>query len=230
MIESYMRTIREAAPRLREVNTELAKAVAQLQKDPDFKPEARDRRIQAAKAEANKMVREIRAEVTEARSQVEKYSKRALAEEGTGLEAGLDHDRSWSRLLRRLEAGTAPGQLVEELSKAGDGAGIRALRRELPDYLKSKATAPGVDGGVGPDATDAAVERISTQLDRALLPHLPAKQRTALQARLELPHRVDGIEREVLMSVSPNATTRMAAGYAANAAQRELEALEPSNG
>lgn len=229
-MELHLKTIREAPARLREASDALAKLVAELAKDEELTPEARKRRIEAAKAESHKIVTEVRAEVAEARERVERYSTKELAGMDDRLEAGLDHDRTWQRLSRRLDAGTAPAELVAEVTSRGNAAAIKALRKELPDYLQAKAAEhrrAGTDSSRQlAEAVETTSQQMAAKLDRALLPHLPKAQRAALGAKLELPHRLDAFGSEVAMLVSPSPTRRMAAAYAANDAKRELDAVE----
>lgn len=228
LLDLHRKTLREAPGRIEAVLADLGTVIDELRSDDQLTPAGVAERITAARAEAEKAVLEIRSEATEARKNVERLAAKALAErDSLAGERGLAHDRTWARLLRRLEAGTAAADLVEEVIAAGDTASISALRAELPEYLKS--TVKREPGKSSADRVQHAAhtgQRLVNRLEHAELAHLPVAQRDALAARLELPALSEVVEARAKMAVRPSGSSRLAAAYAANDAQREVESLE----
>lgn len=238
-IDPHMKTMREAPGRIDQVLADLQVAISKIKKDDQLSPAGRDEQISEARGKARRSVLEIRAAANEARANVERQTARELAgRDNLGLEDGLAHDRTWARLLRRLEGGTSAGQLVDETIAAGDTAGIAALRTELPQFLKATApTRPGLGRrGMDRSATHAA-EQLVARLDRAELSTLRFDQRDALAAKLELPALakvVDAKAHMVLSQPSPSQRqalgvaprSRLAAAYAESDAAREAEEIK----
>lgn len=233
----FLKALRDAPAELDKV-VEWARARSEAIKlDEDLTPEGRQKALAAMQVEAERRAAEIFSEARDARDATERYGHKALKVNLPTAEAMLSEQqetRAWQRAQRLLEAGTSAREVIDAAGEAGDTATLRALRAELPAWLESRAVASSrrAKGSIAGNesARQAALQRseeLVVAIDRAELPHLPNRQREAVEAKYEAAALDKALNARRLMvsdaaSGRVNPVRRLEAAYATADAERAL--------
>lgn len=128
--------------------------------------------------------------------------------------------RGWDRARRQLEAGTRPSDVIDAARSDGDATTLRALRVELPSWIRAEAAGARRNGQA--TAADLSIADTGTLLDRidaALLDILPPSEAAPIRARQRLMLAAEQAEAELRRTMfaaagTASPTQRMAAAYA----------------
>jgi hypothetical protein len=210
-IDGPRRRLKQSLGQLRQRADELDRQIAAVQQDADLTRDAKDERVHELRSKAVEQFRGLR----DARDQDVAALKKALAraeqhqsdDPTEALHARMQHEQTWRRIERRLEAMEAKerarviDELIAEAADPEDVITLRALRAGLPAYLAAEW--PGL------------VPRAQKKVADALLPLAPGVEKTALEVRAELDDpAVDAtiafVGKQILGSATPRDRLSMA--------------------
>lgn len=223
----YMRSLGEAPQKLDEIARWAEAERSGVAADKHLTVEGQRAEYERIAAEASSRVQNVLVKVKEDRQGVQHWmAEAAKAGAPDGTEAVLEEAkqvRAWDRARRQLDADVTADTLIAEAAANGDVATLRALRTELPSYFTAKASSVRKPGQPAPPpftSRPGAVDQLVEKIDRAEAPHLPHRQREAMEAKLELPKLDALIEaRSSLVDASVRgslgARQRLVAAYAA---------------
>lgn len=175
-VRKARRTLEAVAPRIRELLLQRRRVLEETQRDPRFSEEYRRQRQGEQQEEFARSLAEIRADGERARDAMLEAAAVPTAEPGTVMEqvlAELREQRAWNRYSWALVSGREPLEVVNRAAAAGDAAGIRALRAELPAHLEAEGWVP------------QHIQAIEEQIRQAEEPFLSPAERAAREVQQE---------------------------------------------
>jgi len=228
----YVRWLQEAPAALDKVIDQVESERHRIRTDDKLSPQGRYEALLKLREWADRQVATIRDKASEAQTSAEEHVRLALRPSLTTSEQLLQEAqerRAWERARALLEAGATASELITRAGEAGDVATLRVLRTELPTWYEARSGAVAGDlrgSSARREARESAL-LLMEDIDRAEAPHLPKRQREALETRFQVQAQADVVRAKLILAndvATGNDTgaSWLRAGFATAAAERGL--------
>ena len=228
----YVRWLQEAPDALDRVIQRIQAKRDEIRADETLSTQGRSQALAALRPWADRQVADVVERALEAQESAQRHITQALkppTDPSERLLRAQDEARAWERVRRLLDSGVPPSELIARAGEAGDVATLRALRVELSPWLEATtaADAPPLHRESARRTARERAEALTEAIDRAEAPHLPNRQREALEMRFQVRALGDVVKTkqalvESVLSERNVGTAYIRAGLAANDAERGL--------